>query len=140
MLASILIIAVSLVLLVYWFRYTCILLLRNSEAVAPQADARFNFGAVREQLQVELQLDPLHAALERDYQLITYLLENASGLELDSIEERMLLWDYRIMRCWYRFARIVMPMQARSALAEMATVLSVLGGKLGERAGVQSEA
>jgi hypothetical protein len=137
MLASILIIAVSIVLLVYWFRYTCLLLLRDSRAL--QSDARFSFGAVRERLQNESQLDPLSAALERDYQLITYLLQHASGLELDSIEERMLLWDYRLMRCWYRLARIAAPLQAKRALSEMATVLSVLGGKLGERAGVQAE-
>jgi len=140
MLASLLIIGVSGVLLVYWFRYTCLLLLRNSEAEATQPDVRFSFGAVRERLDTEPELDPLHVALQRDYQLITYLLENASGLEMDSIEERMLLWDYKLMRCWYRLARIMTPTSARHALSEMATVLSVLGGKLGKRAGIQAEA
>ena len=138
MIASVLIIAVSIVLLVYWFRYTCILLLRNSEAQQP--DFRFSFGAVKEHLTAEAQLEPLHSSLQRDYQLITYLLQNASGLEMDSIEERMLLWDYKMMRCWYRFTRTAAPGQARQALSEMAAVLAVLGGKLGQRAGIQSEA
>ena len=84
--------------------------------------------------------DPEERKLIRDYQLITYLLQNASGLEMDSIEERMLLWDYKMMRCWYRFTRAAAPGQARQALSEMAAVLAVLGGKLGQRAGVQSEA
>jgi hypothetical protein len=138
MLASILIILVSTVLLVYWFRYTCILLLRGYAEQA-QPDRRFSFGAVRERLRTETQLDPLHVALERDYQLITYLFRNAAGLELSAFEDRLLLWDYKLMQCWYRIARIAAPAHARNALSEMATVLQVLGGKLGERAGLNQE-
>ena len=139
MLASVLIIVVSIVLLAYWFRYTCILLLRNSETEVAAPDSRFSFGLVRERLSTDSRLDPLHASLQRDYQLITYLLENASGLELDSIEERMLLWDYKLMRCWYWLTRTAAPQQARQALGEMANVLSVLGVKLGKRAGAQAQ-
>ena len=143
MLASILIILVSLVLLVYWFRYSCILLLRGYKeqaVVTPQTDSRFSFGAVRERLQTEPQLDPLHVALQRDYQLITYLLEHAAGLELAGFEDRLLLWDYKLMQAWYRLTRVAFPDQARQALSEMATVLTILGGKIGERAASNLEA
>jgi hypothetical protein len=51
MLASILIIAFSLVLLVYWFRASCQLLLRNHVAevasVAEGADSRFSYSQVQ---------------------------------------------------------------------------------------------
>src|SRR6185436_17998612 len=79
MLASILIISISFVLLIYWFRYSCILLLRGyaEQPAAAHADSRFSFGAIAERLGEEPPMDALHQALRRDYQLITYLLQHA---------------------------------------------------------------
>jgi hypothetical protein len=137
MLASILIILISFVLLVYWFRYSCILLLRG-HAKRPSAAIsgdNFNFRTVRERIGVELDLDPLHRALQRDYKVMTFLLENAAGLELSSFEDKLLLWDYRAMQLWYWVTKTAAPQQARQALSEMASVLSVLGSKIHERAG-----
>jgi hypothetical protein len=143
MLASILIIAFSLVLLVYWFRYSCILLLRNQSELATSsaaaADNRFHIVEVKERLLTEPQLDPLHAFLQRDFQVLTYLLEHAAGLELSSVEDRLLVIDYKVMRWWYQLTRIAAPVQARQALAEMALVLGILAGKIGERAAAYNE-
>src|SRR6266496_1876568 len=98
MLPSIFIIAFSVALLVYWFRYSCILLLRNQSelAVSPVAvtDNRFHIQEVQERLRTEQQLDPLHASLHRDYRVLTYLLEHAAGLELSAFEDRLLVLDY----------------------------------------------
>ena len=144
MLASILIIAFSLALLAYWFRYSCILLLRNqSEALASAfatADNRFHILEVRERLLSGEQLDPLHSSLQRDYQVLTYLLEHAAGLELSSFEDRLLVLDYKVMQWWYQLTRIAAPEQARVALSEMAQVLGILAGKIDERAGAHNEA
>lgn len=141
MFASILIISISFVLLVYWFRYSCILLLRGQEPSAtPAVESQFSFGAVRKALGDAPELDALHLALQRDHQLITYLLQHAPGLELSSFEDRLLLWDYKTMQLWYRITRTAAPEQARQALSEMASVLAILGGKIGERAGIQAEA
>ena len=141
MFASILIILISFVLLVYWFRYSCILLLRgHSEPVAPQAEGQFSFGSARNRLGEKPELHALHLALQRDHQLITYLLDHAPGLELSSFEDRLLLWDYKAMQFWYRITRIAAPDQAREALSEMGSVLAILGAKIGERAGIQAEA
>jgi len=140
MLASILIIAFSFALLVYWFRYSCILLLRNNAEFAvaqEQPDNRFHVGEVQERLRTEPVLDPLHAALQRDYQMVAYLLHHAAGLELNSFEDRMLILDYRVMQWWYRLTRSAAPEQARMALSEMATVLCILVDKIGERAAAQ---
>jgi hypothetical protein len=140
MLASILIIGFSLILFVYWFRYSCILLLRNfSEGPAPD-DNRFSFAQVRERLQSAPELDPLRRSLDRDYQMISYLLQHAPDLGLQSIEDRLLILDYRVMRCYYLVTRVMAPPAARRALAEMAQVLSVLAQKIGEQAGLRGEA
>src|SRR6185503_960805 len=106
------IISISFVLLAYWFRYSCILLLRgHTEPVVSPADSQFKFGSARTRIAEEPQLDALHLALQRDHQLITYLLEHAPGLELSSFEDKLLLWDYKAMRLWYRITRIAAPEQ-----------------------------
>jgi hypothetical protein len=142
MFASILIIVFSSALLLYWFRYSCILLLQNgqSETLDSIDHATFRFGEIQDRLRTDSQLAPLHATLQRDYQVLTYLSKNAAGLNLEGIEERLLVWDYQMMAIWYSITRTAAPEQARQALSEMASVLSLLAGRIGQRAGVQTEA
>jgi hypothetical protein len=128
MIASVLIIGISFILLLYWFRYSCTLLLR-SHALEESADERFSFAVVLERLRGGAGLDPLHHALDRDYRVLTYLLEHAATLD-GGFEERVLVLDYRLMQCWYRLTKSAAPRLARKALAEMASVLAVLSGKL----------
>jgi hypothetical protein len=139
MIASILIIAFSLVLLLYWFRYSCILLLRHNP-VAADADNRFGFGRVRQELQADTNLDSLHRTLERDYRLVMYLVEHAAGLNLPSLEDRLLVIDYKVMAIYYRAMKIVAPKQARRALAEMADIVAVLVQHMSEQSGVSAHA
>jgi hypothetical protein len=143
MLASLLVIGFSLVLFVYWFRYCCTLVLRNSReqlATLPVADTRFGVAGVIERLRTEEKLDPIHQALHRDFQVFTYLVQHAAGLELSSIEDRLLLLDYKLMQVWYRMTLTAAPLQARQALAQMASILNVLVRKMGQQAGLQAEA
>lgn len=144
MLTSILIIVFSAALLVYWLRYTCILLLRNSaeeaESFSPAAQANFHFQDVQDRLGSESELDPLQRALRRDYEVLTYLVRHATGLAFDSFEERLLVWDYRLLQLWYGVTKTAAPEQARAALREMASVLAILAGRIGQRAGLQSQA
>jgi hypothetical protein len=130
MLASVLIIGFSLVLFVYWFRYSCLLLLRNGVDPALAESDRFNFTSVRQGLKNGLALDPLHASLQRDYQLLTYLLQHATSVELEQLECKLLVLDYQLMRGWYRLTRSAAPEQARRALAEMADILGVLVSRI----------
>ena len=140
MLASILIIVFSVVLFVYWFRYSCILLLRNAveqvAAASSEPDARFSFTEVKKQLCAGEALDPLHRSLNRDYQVLTYLLQHAAGLELASFEDRLLVLDYKVMQMYYRVTRAMFPEQARKALTEMTSVLDVLAHRMGQQAGI----
>jgi|ERR1017187_1151108 hypothetical protein len=141
MIASVLIIVFSVILFAYWFRYSCILLLRNSAvpATAP-ADARFHFIQVQQGLRNELELDPLHQSLQRDYQILSYLLRHAAGLELASFEDRILVLDYKVMQAWYRLTRTAAPTQARRALGEMSEVLGILVHRIGEQTGARNQA
>src|SRR5271165_1519567 len=120
MLTSILIIGFSLVLFVYWFRYCCTLLLRNSQqqlaAMPAIADPRFGVAGVVERLRTDEELDRLHEVLDRDYQVFKYLVQHAAGLELASLEDRLLLLDYKLMQVWYRVTLTAAPRQAREAL------------------------
>lgn len=126
MIVSILIGLVSLVLLSYWLRYTCILLLRSQE----------------DQPAVELEgdLEEVRHSLVRDYRMLTYLWEHAAALGQQSLEERILMADFQIMRIWYCLTRRALPTQARSAVTEMAAVVAFLGQKLGQQAGLEPEA
>lgn len=135
MIASLLIIVCSVVLLVYWFRYSCLLLLRNATAQAesPFADERFSIGMVLERVNTESNLASLERALDRDYQLLSYLLKHAADLELASIENRILILDYKLMRLCFRVTRIVAPAQSRKALVEMATALSAVARQAGQQ-------
>ncbi|HWB86227.1 MAG TPA: hypothetical protein VG675_18935 [Bryobacteraceae bacterium] len=146
MVASLLIIGFSLILLVYWFRYTCILILRNdlehgvSERVA--YDNQLSFLEVQGQLKQsrEIELDVLHRSLQRDFQVLTYLLDHAASLGLHSFEDRLLVLDYKLMKAWYRVTKAFAPAQARLALSERAAILSLLANRMGEQAGVRAEA
>jgi hypothetical protein len=101
MVVSILIAAFSIVLVIYWFRYSCILMLRNSSLeteAGGTVDYQFSCGQVKELLRGETHLDGLERALERDYRLVTYLIDHAAGLDLNSLEDRLLMLDCRVMR------------------------------------------
>lgn len=135
MIVSLLILVSSAVLLVYWFRYSCMLLLRNSAERIDSSftDERFSIGMVLECVRTEPQLDKLELALNRDYHVLTYLLKHAADLELASIENRMLILDYKLMRLWYRATRVIAPRQSRKALEEMASALGAVARKAGQQ-------
>ena len=126
MLASLLIISVSLALLIYWFRYTCLLLLQAGEshefADSMARANRLAFPQVQKALGAkpdETALDALYRQLENDHRIILYLLRHSAGLELPPVEQTMLILNYRVMRLWYRFSRRSSLDRARQALEEM---------------------
>ena len=143
MFASILIVVLSSALFAYWLRHTCLELLhRQAEwaaAFQPAVPSMLGLAGIQERLRAGGELPPVHSLLQRDYRVLMYLTRHASGLKLESFEEKLLFWDYKIMRCWYGFTRTAAPEQARQALSEMASVLSVLAGRMGQRAGLAAE-
>jgi hypothetical protein len=132
MVTSVFIVGISAVLLVYWLRYSCVMLLHDAqERSAAVADERFSASSVLERLKTEADLAPLERALERDYRVVTYIIEHATDLELASIENKLLVLDYQLMRIWSRLTRTLAPQQSRKALSEMASVLRALAGQMG---------
>jgi hypothetical protein len=139
MIASVLIIVLSVALFVYWFRYTCLLILstktaRNySEAIA-EAN-RLSFPEVYSRLRADAggNLDALRDALERDYRLLTHLIQN-SGYDAgaDELEQRLLMLDFSLMRCWYAVARCLGITRAH-ALSEMCDIVSHFANSMGQR-------
>jgi hypothetical protein len=87
-----------------------------------------------------VDLDPLQRSLRRDYEMLIYLIEHASGLGLESIEDRLLVVDYKLMQWQYSLTKSLFPSQARRSLSEMASVLDVLVRRMGEQAGLSSQA
>jgi len=136
MLASILIIAFSLILLAYWFRASCRLLLRNHEEAVSATSERFSFPQVQAMVKTSRELGSLHGRLSHDFQVLTYLRQHAANLETGSFEDQLLILDYKIMQWYFRLMSKVVPSEARNALSEMATVVGVLAHKMGVQAGV----
>ena len=143
MVTSVFIIAISAGLLVYWLRYSCVMLLQDAlerSAMRTVADQRFSASWVLERLKTEADLAPLERDLERDYRVVTYIIEHATDLELASIENKLLVFDYRFMRLWSQLTRTLAPQQSRKALSEMASVLRVLVSQMGGLNQFQMEA
>ena len=114
MLASLLIIGFSLILLVYWLRYTCLLLLRDPQATATEASASI-LSHVQVLRETGTALDPLHAALDRDYRILSYLVQHTAGIEINPLERHLLMADFRLMRIYFRLTRNSSPGAARRA-------------------------
>ena len=137
MIESLLIIAFSLVLFVYWFRYTVLLLLNEDRTDERQVlVGQLSLMGTRETLRhapAGVPLDRLHTALEKDYRMLRYLLDHAAGLGMRPVERFLLMLDYRMLHLWYRLTRNTSTAHARRALDEMAGILSCIAHKMDER-------
>ncbi len=128
-----LIIFFSVVLFVYWFRYSCLLILQNRGAYAVRERPK------SEENRPEM-LDQLHRDLINDYRVVSFLLRCSSESGVAPIERRMLMMDYWIMRAWYSLARRIAPPQARKALEEISNIVSYFGHSVGRSFTQHSEA
>ncbi len=81
------------------------------------------------------ELDSVEKALERDYRLLTHLLRHTTGLEVSgiSLEQRMLMADFMVMRLLSKTGRMLGYSGARAALEEMSLVLNRLADAMAER-------
>jgi len=145
MLSISLIIFFSVVLFVYWFRYSCLLILQNRGAygASQESTAVLTVPAVQERLKSNEQgpelLDRLHRDLINDYRVVSFLLSCSSD-GVDPIERRMLKMDYWIMRGWYSLARRIAPPQARKALEEISNIVNYFSQSVGRSTTQHSEA
>lgn len=135
MVESILILAFSLALFIYWFRYTVLLLLSEEEVERNGAVInQLSLLETRETLRnTPGDLNRLHRSLQNDFRMLRYLLDHAAGLGLGPVEHYLLILDYRLMGVWYRLTRYISAGQAHRALEEMASVLTYIAYKMGAR-------
>lgn len=137
------IVLLSALLLAYWFRYTCLLIVRSdhSQSYAKQVAAanQLNFIRVKSELQrssVPPELDRLYALLERDYRLLLYLLNNGARFRKSGwdVEQWLLRVDFQFMQAAYSVSRRMRVAQGQPALREMAEIITHLANTIGERA------
>lgn len=142
MITSIVIILLSMAMFVYWFRYSCLLILeaRWSEEEAKAGAGSQNLGIA--QLEVELaqastavDLDRVRKGLDRDLQVVQTMARNCGELQVGgaSLESRLLMIDYRMMQVWFVVTRPFASPKAQNALREMSQIVAYLAAESGTR-------
>jgi hypothetical protein len=145
MLVSIVIAASSLAMLLYWFRYSCVLL-RNAHyseadltrAVQTNGLALQSVVLAAQTAQDRAALRNLQEALEKDRRILEFLLEQSGALA--ALERMMLHADYLVMSGACRIARLACPSIAPLAIREMAATLACLASALGHQTGLRGRA
>jgi hypothetical protein len=140
MITSVVIIILSLAMFVYWFRYSCVLILdsrwNEDDALAVANQHGLSFGAIDETLaRVESTeaLDRVKDLLDRDLERVVTLLSACPAVVEagQSLECRMLMLDYQIMRAWFAVTRNSASPKAHQALREMAHIVGYIAGECG---------
>ncbi|MDX1980022.1 MAG: hypothetical protein SFV51_07130 [Bryobacteraceae bacterium] len=140
--------AFSFLLLVYWFRYTCLLILNTR----PAKDLSIRFAQtnhlelprVRAALEEEPtpeQMDALRHALDADYDVVRGVLAHTACFDPDpgGAEIRMLMLNYgAVGMAFVVLRRLGRPAEARGALGEMTGVVAHLANAAAQRAVVRS--
>jgi hypothetical protein len=142
LIATIVIIASSVLLFGYWFRYACRLILTAKTAhdyTSEVATAnQLSFPGVQSCLQegASADLDRLRDSLDRDYAMIAYLLRHTANLsDSQAAPERYILAiNYRVMRGCYRVSRRFSVDVARRVLEDMSLIVAHLANTMGEQA------
>jgi len=141
MVTSVVIIILSLAMFVYWFRYSCVLILQSSwseelaQVVAVQNG--LSFGSVEESLaraDTAQSMDRVRDLLDRDLERVLGLLSKCPSVQETgrSLECRMLMLDYRLMKAWFALTRTTAGPKAQDALREMALVVGYMAGECGD--------
>ncbi|MFN0103580.1 MAG: hypothetical protein ACKV2U_16000 [Bryobacteraceae bacterium] len=135
------IIILSLAMFVYWFRYSCVLILGANwnEEMAHLVASRneLSFGSVEESLaraESAQAMDRVKDLLDRDLDRVLALLSNCPSVQEtgQSLECRILMLDYQLMKAWYAVTRSSAGPKAQQALREMALVVGYIAGECGD--------
>jgi hypothetical protein len=147
---SLILIAFSLALFAYWFRYTCLLILRTQTAedyasLVSRANG-LSFDQVKSQLENRSvgdrsvgDLDILYKSLERDYRILSGLLDQV-GADENLLESKLLRANFKFVQGWYRVSRSLGLGSASNALEEMAETISHFANHFGEQQASRSAA
>jgi hypothetical protein len=144
MLMNAIIVVFSLLMLGYWFRYACLLLLNtklpkdhsNPVWAVHQLQVFEIQNRLASTANVE-QLDELKRLLDRDYQLIMYLIRHGANFKTTGhdLRQRILILNYQLLKLLYGFSKLS-DSPSRKHLQEMVNVIAYFATILGERSAV----
>jgi hypothetical protein len=133
----------ALLLLFYWLRYNCLVILRtralNDHARQVAQANHLSFPEVQDRLQARPSgqgLRELHQSLLDDYRILTCLLRYTAAFQARGYryQQCLLAIDFRLMQLFSTLTRRLAPSAARRALRENAQILAHLANWLAERA------
>ncbi len=136
---SILLIGFSLALFAYWFRYSCILILRTQ---TPEDYSRevcrangLSFDLVKGQIENNPNLVALYNSLERDYRIVNRLLDELSNSANadNGLELKLLRANFRVTQVWFRLSHTLGLRSTVSALEEMADTVGHFANTFGQQ-------
>ena len=137
---NIALVAISVLLFCYWFRYVCLLILAAEtphDYSKEVADAnQLAFPEVRAKLRSRDAEDlcRLHKCLERDFAIVVYLLDHTPTTGIDiGFDDAMLKVHFRAMSACFRLTNRNLRESAADALEEMSLVVAHLANHFGER-------
>ena len=145
---SLLLIGLSLALFAYWFRYSCLLILRTQTAEdyagAVSRANGLSFNLVKGQIETEANanLDLLYSSLERDYRIVSQLLDQVPAGPQDEniLQTKLLRANFKVTQIWFRVSRAVGLPASANALEEMADMISHFANNFGEYSASKSAA
>lgn len=148
LLAVFLVLALFATLAMYWFRYTCALILSNrtakdyAQAVAEANGLSFPEASALLRAGNRATLDELHATLQRDYEFLCCLLRHSTsyGIARNRYQQVILRADYLMLSTVFPIIRAGSADLAGEALLEMAGVVSYLAHSMGERSAILARA
>lgn len=130
----------SIVLLVYWFRYTSLLILSTKTSQDFSFDIahahELQFPEVRASLSAisSDRFANLVSGIDHDYRLVSALLRNVEANDGGSfLEDAILRIDYLGLKVAFQLSKPFSETIARRALTEMADVVAHFANAVGER-------
>jgi hypothetical protein len=129
----------SSLLFVYWFRFTCLLILSAKTAQDFAANVASAHHLSFPQIQVRLReatagsFDGLKDSLDRDYAMVLQLMKQMEAGQ-SGIEQRMLSVHYFLTGVWYRTSARFSEKYGREALEQMSQVIAHFANSVGEAA------
>jgi hypothetical protein len=139
MVSELLIASLVLILGLYWFRYNCqsILKTKTSRDRAQQVAAanQLSFPGIAERLHGEAgasELENMNGGLLRDYKVLTCLLRYTAPTPY-TVEQRMLMLDFRLMQMQFALTRRHFGGSARRSLGECTRILNHFANTLADR-------
>lgn len=138
---SLLLIGLSLALFAYWFRYSCILILRTQTAEDfSGAVCRANgltFDLVKGQIESASNPDlaALYQSLERDYTIVNNLLDqiSSSAQSENMLEVKLLRANFHATKLWFRVGNSLGLSSSIAALEEMADTVRHFANTFGQQ-------